>query len=94
MKINSIVFYKRFEKDPTNILYSPMNIDDIYNQYSAELMMIQGYVTKFDAIYDLDSSVSYGSNEMLVNTKPDHVDTCLIKPSDILAVQEADIELD
>lgn len=96
MKIKSIVYFKRFEKDSETIIYSSddaISIDQkIFSQ--TPTIAISGFVTITDAIYNLDNNVTYGSNSFIVDQKPAFERKFYIPYKDITLVQEASIDLD
>ena len=98
-KINSIIYYRRFEKDSETIAYSPAKVDEVANlietiKTNEIFLCLPVFVTSTYALYDLDANVTYGSNSYIVNNKPDNFCKFYIPIKDITLVQEADIDLD
>lgn len=100
MKIKSIIFCRRFEKDPETIAYSPANVDEVANLIEKKktnneiFVCLPVFVTSTYALYDLDANVTYGSNSYIVNNKPDNFCKFYIPIKDITLIQDADIDLD
>lgn len=98
-KINSIIYCRRFEKDPETIAYSPAKVDEVANLIETKktnneiFVCLPVFVTSTYALYDLDANVAYGSNTYIVNNKPFTFCKFYIPIKDIALVQEADIDL-